>query len=173
MKKNTKAGMRVSHTFEPIYDNRSEILILGTFPSVKSRESAFYYGHPQNRFWKVLAGLTKEKVPESVREKKALLLKHGIAIWDVIRSCEIEGSSDSSIREVDANDIAGLLQNSSIKRIYGNGDKACRLYDRFCRESAGMEIRRLPSTSPANAAFSLDRLLDCWGEIMERNIVAE
>ncbi len=162
--------MRVSHTFEPIYDNRSKILILGTFPSVKSRESAFYYGHPQNRFWKVLAGLTLEKVPQSIEEKKQLLLKHGIAIWDVIRSCEIEGSSDSSIREVEANDIAGLLRDSSIERIYGNGDKACRLYDRFCKESTGMEIRRLPSTSPANAAFSLERLLDCWGEIMERNI---
>ncbi len=159
--------MKVTHTFEPIYDKKSEILILGTFPSVKSRESAFYYGHPQNRFWKVLAGLTGEKVPESIEEKKALLLKHGFAIWDVIRTCEIEGSSDSSIRDVEANDIAGLLRNSSIKRVYGNGDKACQLYNRFCRESTGLEIHKLPSTSPANAAFSLDRLLGCWREILE------
>lgn len=159
--------MKVSHTFEPIYDERSKILILGTFPSVKSRESAFYYGHPQNRFWKVLANLTKEKVPESIEGKKELLLKHGIAIWDVIRSCEIEGSSDSSIREVEPNDISGLLQDSVIERIYGNGDKACQLYNRFCREKTGREIHRLPSTSPANAAFSLNRLMESWGEILE------
>ena len=159
--------MKVTHTFEPIYDNQSKILILGTFPSVKSRENAFYYGHPQNRFWKVLAGLVGEKVPVSIEEKKALLLTHGFAIWDVIRTCQIEGSSDSSIRDVEANDIAGLLRNSPIKRIYGNGDKACQLYNRFCRERAGMEIHKLPSTSPANAAFSLDRLLGCWREILE------
>lgn len=158
--------MRVTHTFEPVFDEKSKILILGTFPSVKSRESAFYYGHPQNRFWKVLAGLTGEKVPGDIEEKKTLLLKHGIAVWDVIRSCEIEGSSDSSIREVAANDIAGLLQGSGIRRIYGNGDKACQLYNRFCRKSTGMEIVRLPSTSPANAAFSLDRLTAYWGEAL-------
>ncbi len=159
--------MRVTHTFEPVYDGNSEILVLGTFPSVKSRESAFYYGHPQNRFWKVLAGLTGEEVPGSIAEKKALLLKHRIAIWDVIRSCDIEGSSDSSIRSVEANDIAGLLRVSRIREIYGNGDKACQLYNRFCREQTGKEIHRLPSTSPANAAFSLGRLLECWSVILD------
>ncbi len=159
--------MRVTHTFEPVYDGNSEILVLGTFPSVKSRESAFYYGHPQNRFWKVLAGLTGEEVPGSIAEKKTLLLKHRIAIWDVIRSCDIEGSSDSSIRSVEANDIAGLLRASRIREIYGNGDKACQLYNRFCREQTGKEIHRLPSTSPANAAFSLGRLLECWSVILD------
>ncbi len=159
--------MRVTHTFEPVYDGNSEILVLGTFPSVKSRESAFYYGHPQNRFWKVLAGLTGEEVPGSIAEKKTLLLKHRIAIWDVIRSCDIEGSSDSSIRSVEANDIAGLLRVSRIREIYGNGDKACQLYNRFCREQTGKEIHRLPSTSPANAAFSLGRLLECWSVILD------
>lgn len=154
--------MQVTHTFEPIYNERSRILILGTFPSVKSRENAFYYGHPQNRFWKVLARLTGEEVPETIEEKKSLLLSHGIAVWDVISSCDIEGSSDSSIRNVVPNDIQGLLKESTIERIYGNGDKACRLYDRFCREQTGREIIRLPSTSPANAAFSLDRLTECW-----------
>ena len=159
--------MRVTHTFEPVYDGNSEILVLGTFPAVKSRESAFYYGHPQNRFWKVLAGLTGEEVPGSIAEKKTLLLKHRIAIWDVIRSCDIEGSSDSSIRSVEANDIAGLLRVSRIREIYGNGDKACQLYNRFCREQTGKEIHRLPSTSPANAAFSLGRLLECWSVILD------
>ena len=154
--------MKVTHTFEPIYNEQSKILILGTFPSVKSRESAFYYGHPQNRFWKVLARLTGEAVPETVEEKKSLLLAHGIAIWDVIRSCEIEGSSDSSIKDVVPNDIAGLLAGSQIQEIYGNGDKACQLYHRFCEESSGKKIIKLPSTSPANAAFSLDRLTECW-----------
>lgn len=154
--------MKVTHTFEPIYNEQSKILILGTFPSVKSRESAFYYGHPQNRFWKVLACLTEEKVPETMEEKKGLLLTHGIAIWDVIASCDIQGSSDSSIKDVIPNDIAGLLRKSKIQKIYGNGDKACQLYNRFCREQTGMEICKLPSTSPANAAFSLDKLIVYW-----------
>ena len=158
--------MHVTHTFEPVYNGESRVLVLGTFPSVKSRESAFYYGHPQNRFWKVTAAIVKEKVPVSIEEKKSMLLKHGIAIWDVIRSCEIEGSSDSSIREVEPNDIAGLLQGSRIERIYGNGDKACQLYNRFCRAQTGVEIIRLPSTSPANAAFSLERLTDLWGKAL-------
>ena len=154
--------MRVTHTFEPVYDEKSRILVLGTFPSVKSRENAFYYGHPQNRFWKLLAALLEEELPVTVEEKKAMLLKHGIAIWDVISSCDIEGSSDSSIRNVQANDIAGLLAVSRIEKIYGNGDKACRLYDKFCKDRAKKEIIRLPSTSPANAAFSMEKLLECW-----------
>lgn len=154
--------MKVTHTFEPIYNEQSMILILGTFPSVKSRESAFYYGHPQNRFWKVLAQLTGENIPTTIEEKKTMLLTHGIAIWDVIASCDIEGSSDSSIKDVIPNDIAGLLQKSNIQKIYGNGDKACQLYNRFCREQTGVDIIKLPSTSPANAAFSLDRLTKCW-----------
>ena len=165
--------MRVTHTFEPVYDGNSEILVLGTFPSVKSRESAFYYGHPQNRFWKVLAGLTGEEVPGSIAEKKTLLLKHRIAIWDVIRSCDIEGSSDSSIRNVTANDIAGLLAASRIEKIYGNGDKACRLYDKFCKEKTKKEIIRLPSTSPANAAFSMEKLLRSWQVVKESDTETE
>lgn len=160
--------MRVTHTFEPVYDENSKILILGTFPSVKSRENAFYYGHPQNRFWKVLAAITEENAPLSIEEKKTMLLKHGIAIWDVISACDIEGSSDSSIKNVTANDIAGLLSNSHIERIYGNGDKACRLYDKFCKAKTGKEIIKLPSTSPANAAFSMERLVERWGTIVVR-----
>ncbi len=157
--------MHVTHTFEAVYNDKSKILILGTFPSVKSRENAFYYGHPQNRFWKVMAELTKEEIPKTIDEKKKLILKHGIAIWDVIYSCQIEGSSDSSIREVVPNDIASVLKNSMIERIYGNGDKACQLYQKFCREQTGMDIIKLPSTSPANAAYSMDRLMESWGSI--------
>jgi len=159
--------MRVTHTFEPIYDEKSKILILGTFPSVKSRENAFYYGHPQNRFWKVLAAVTGEETPSCIEGKKAMLLKNHIAIWDVISTCDIEGSSDSSIKNVTANDIAGLLQGSSIGTIYGNGDKACRLYEKFCKEKTKKEIVKLPSTSPANAAYSIEKLVECWKVIRD------
>lgn len=154
--------MRVTHTFEPVYNSNSRLLILGTFPSVKSRENDFYYGHPQNRFWKVLAAITEEEAPVSIEGKKGMLLKHGIAIWDVIFSCDIEGSSDSSIKNVVPNDVAGLLGKTNITKIYGNGETACRLYDKFCREKTGAEIIKLPSTSPANAAFSLERLIERW-----------
>ncbi|MBR6770494.1 MAG: DNA-deoxyinosine glycosylase [Lachnospiraceae bacterium] len=157
----------VEHTFEPVYDSSSRLLILGTFPSVKSRENGFYYGHPQNRFWKVISQITQEDLPDTIEKKKALLLRQGIAIWDVIHSCRITGSSDSSIRDVVANDIGGLLKNTSITHIFGNGDKACRLYEKYCQEQTGKPIIRLPSTSPANAAFSLARLIECWGRILE------
>ena len=160
--------MRVTHTFEPVYDEKSKILILGTFPSVKSRENAFYYGHPQNRFWKTLAAVTGEMEPSTIEEKKAMLLKHYIAVRDVISACDIEGSSDSSIKNVTVNDIAGLLQGSSIETIYGNGDKACRLYDKFCKGKTKKEIIKLPSTSPANAAYSMERLIECW-KIMKKD----
>lgn len=159
--------MHVTHTFEPVYDDRCSILILGTFPSVKSRENAFYYGHPQNRFWKVLAGLFDEPVPEGIEEKKRLLLNRHIALWDVIRSCDIEGSSDSSIRNVTPNDIGRILSKSPIERIYGNGNTACRLYQKWILNKTGREILGLPSTSPANAAFSLERLLEVWGKMLE------
>ena len=153
----------VEHTFEPVYDEHSEILILGTFPSVKSRENNFYYGHPQNRFWRLIAGLTKEPVPETTEEKKALLLKHHIAIWDVVQSCDIIGSSDSSIKNVVPADIARILRESSIEKIYANGDKAYRLYKKYCEKETGKKAEKLPSTSPANAIFTLDRLTESWG----------
>lgn len=161
---------RVAHTFEPIFDGNSRILILGTFPSVKSRENNFYYGHPQNRFWKLLALLTKEAVPVTIKEKKELLLKHGIAIWDVICSCEIEGSSDSSIKNVEPNNLDCILEASPIKDIFGNGAKACQLYDRYMKPRICREIIKLPSTSPANAAWTLDKLFDEWGRVIGRYV---
>lgn len=159
----------ISHTFEPVYDERSKLLILGTFPSVKSRENHFYYGHPQNRFWKVIACLTDSPVPETIEEKKELLLTNHIAIWDVIASCTITGSSDSSIRDVEVNDIKGLLEKTGISAIYGNGAKACELYNRYIREQTGIEIQKLPSTSPANAAFRLERLCEEWRLVCQEN----
>lgn len=155
----------IKHTFEPVYDKNSQVLILGTFPSVKSRENNFYYGHPQNRFWKVIAGITKSDVPETIIEKKKLLLENHIAIWDVIESCTITGSSDHSIKDVTVNNIGALIEDSHITAIYGNGAKACELYNRYVKEQTGLEIQKLPSTSPANAAFRLERLCEEWGRV--------
>ena len=155
----------VSHDFEPVFDENSKVLILGTFPSVKSRENQFYYGHPQNRFWKVIAGLTESEVPQTIEEKKKLLLEHGIAIWDVIESCDIIGSSDSSIKNVVPADIERVVANSKIQNIYANGGTAKKLYEKYSQKKTGREIIGLPSTSPANAAYSLERLLECWQEV--------
>ena len=155
----------VSHNFEPIFDENSKVLILGTFPSVKSRENQFYYGHPQNRFWKVIAGLTESEVPQTIEEKKKLLLEHGIAIWDVIESCDIIGSSDSSIKNVVPADIERVVANSKIQNIYANGGTAKKLYEKYSQKKTGREIIGLPSTSPANAAYSLERLLECWQDV--------
>ncbi len=158
---------QVHHEFEPVFDKKSKILILGSFPSVKSREQHFYYGHPQNRFWKVIAALTGAQLPQTVEEKKKMLLDHGIAVWDVIASCEIIGSSDSSIRNVVPTDLQLILEEAQIRRIYANGNTAKKLFERFQKKSCGREVAGLPSTSPANAAFSLERLIECWSCILE------
>jgi len=152
----------MQHPFEPVYDANSNVLILGTFPSVKSREYHFYYGHPQNRFWKVIAALTKSELPTTLEAKKVLLLTHGIAIWDVIHSCDIIGSSDSSIKNVVPMDFSTILAQSRITRIFANGATAAKLYQTYCEKSTGIPIIQLPSTSPANAAFSLEKLLETW-----------
>lgn len=154
-----------AHEFEPVYDKECEILILGTFPSVKSRENKFYYGHPQNRFWKVMAILTESPVPITIEEKKQLLLSNKIAIWDVIAQCDITGSSDSSIRNVVPADIEKLLSESNIRKIYANGGTAKKLYDKYVFPKVKREIIGLPSTSPANAGYSLERLIEVWREI--------
>ena len=156
----------VVHPFSPVVDGHSRVLILGSLPSVKSRENHFYYGHPQNRFWKVLAGVCQAEVPVSVEEKKAFLLANGIAVWDVIASCRIVGSSDSSIRDVAANDVAGLLQDSRIEAVFCNGAKSWELYHRYCEKACQREAGKLPSTSPANAAWSPERLIKSWGEAL-------
>lgn len=157
----------IVHLFEPVYDKDSEILILGTLPSVKSRENNFYYGHKQNRFWKVLAILLKEPVPDTIEEKKAMLLVHRIALWDVIQSCDIKGSSDSSIKNVQPTDIGMILEKTNVTQIYANGNKAGQLYKRYQFPVTGIEATVLPSTSPANAAWSLERLCEAWRVILE------
>ena len=156
----------IVHSFEPVYDKHSEILILGTLPSVKSRENNFYYGHKQNRFWKVLATLLKEPVPDTIEEKKAMLLARRIALWDVIQSCDIKGSSDSSIKNVQPTDIGMILEKTNMTQIYANGNKAGQLYKRYQFPITGIEATVLPSTSPANAAWSLARLCEAWKTIL-------
>ncbi len=153
------------HDIPPVYDEHSRVLILGSFPSVKSREQGFYYGHPQNRFWKVLARLTDEELPETVEEKKAMLLKHHIAVWDVIAGCTIEGSSDASIRDAVPNDISCILEAADIRGIFANGAKSAELYRKYIYPETGREAVKLPSTSPANASYSLERLTEAWREI--------
>ncbi len=147
------------HTIEPVFDENSKILILGSFPSVKSRETNFFYGHPQNRFWKVISAVMGDECPITVEEKRAFLLKNNIAVWDVIQSCDIEGSSDSSIKNVTPNDLKNILEQSDIKRIFTNGNTAHKL---FLKYNSGMDAIKLPSTSPANAAFGLERLIESW-----------
>lgn len=156
---------RVHHEIPPVYDKNSKILILGSFPSVKSRESKFFYNHPQNRFWKVLAKVFNEVVPTSVEDKKNFLIRNKVAVWDVIASCEIEGSSDSSIKNVVPNDIDVILRKSDINQIFCNGGKAYDLYKKYLNEFDA--VLKLPSTSPANARFGLDRLVDEWRIIVD------
>ncbi len=156
-----------THEFPPLYDENSRILILGSFPSVKSREQQFYYGHPQNRFWRIMAAVTGEPFPETVEEKKRLVLSRGIALWDVIDSCEIRGSSDSSIRNAVPTDLPVILAGSRIGKIYTNGKLAYRLYARYQFPGTGIEAVPLPSTSPANAAWSFERLLESWQAVRE------
>ena len=140
---------------------------MGSFPSVKSREQNFYYGHPQNRFWKVLSRITGWREPETIGEKKEMLLANRIAVWDVIASCDIAGSSDSSIRNVEINDFDRILLEAPIQKIYANGAKAYDLYRKYAMEHTGREIIKLPSTSPANAAWNMERLCEAWKEIYE------
>ena len=155
------------HTFEPVFDEESRILILGSFPSVKSRENHFFYGHPQNRFWKVMANVLLWEVPVTIEEKKGMLLSNHVAVWDVIASCSIQGSSDTSIKDVVVNDFSRILNHSKVERIYVNGGKAYELYVKYAEKKTGIKAIKLPSTSPANAAWSLERLTEAWRELIE------
>lgn len=158
----------MEHTIDPVYDAQSKVLILGSFPSVKSREQQFFYGHRQNRFWKVLAQVLECDMPEEIPQKKAMLAKYHIAVWDVIASCEITGSSDASIREVKPNDLSRILACGDIRAIYTNGGKAHQLYQKYIFPVTGREAYPLPSTSPANAGYSLERLIEAWKVIRDQ-----
>ena len=155
----------VIHPIEPVFDENSRILILGSFPSVKSREVGFFYGHTQNRFWKVIATVFDTEVPDTIEKKRRFLLDYGIAVWDVISSCEISGSSDSSIRNVIPNDIGIILNKANIKQIFVNGKTAEKYYNKYVLPLIGRPALCLPSTSPANAAWSIEKLVKSWNVI--------
>ncbi len=155
----------VTHEFPPLYDENSRILILGSIPSPKSREQGFYYGHPQNRFWKVIAAVLDERLPVTIDEKKALLLKHGIALWDSLEECDIQGASDSSVKNPVPTDISRLLSETKITRIYTTGAAADRYYMKYQSDAAGIRSVRLPSTSPANCAVSMEKLIEAYSVI--------
>ncbi len=152
----------VTHPFEPVWNEQSEILILGSLPSVKSRENQFYYGHPQNRFWKLLAGIFGEPIPQSVEEKKRFILDHHLALYDVFEGAEIAGSSDASIRNPRPVNLASMLRGSNIHTVLCNGNTAGKAYKKYLEEDTGIQAITLPSTSPANAAWSLERLTEAW-----------
>ena len=157
---------RASHGFGPVYDEKSRILILGSFPSVKSREEGFFYGHPRNRFWKILAAVCNETEPVTIEEKRQFLLENGIALYDVIEECEIVGSSDSSIRNVVPANLNQILEMSQIRGVFTNGRLAGKLYRKYQEPVTGLPCVELPSSSPANAAFSLEKLIEIWQEAL-------
>ena len=152
----------IVHPFPPLYDENSQILILGSFPSVKSREAMFFYGHPQNRFWKVASRIFGAPIPETIDEKKKFLLSNKIALWDVIASCEIKGSSDSSIKNAVPNDLSEIFKKADIKHIFVNGKTAEKYYNKYTKDTVGKAAVCLPSTSPANAAWTVERLVKAW-----------
>lgn len=155
----------IQHPIKPVYNEHSRILILGSFPSVKSREEQFFYGHPQNRFWKVLARVYEREVPGTVEEKREFLLSHGIALWDVIASCDVTGSADSSIKNVIPNDLSIILDHAPIEKIFINGRTAEKYFRKYQSKELNREWVCLPSTSAANASWSLEKLTDAWGTI--------
>lgn len=165
--KNRNKYEHIIHPFPPLYDEHSEILILGSLPSVKSREQMFFYGHPQNRFWKVLSAVLGETLPTTVEEKKQMLLRNHIALWDTIYSCDIIGSSDSSIRNVVPTDLNRILTESAVSRIYCNGKTSAKYFEKYQQKILGMEAQVLPATSPANAAYSVEKLISMWAEALQ------
>ncbi len=154
--------MKEYHLIEPVYNKESQILILGSFPSVKSRAGNFFYHHPQNRFWKILANIYSQEQLETISQKKQFLLEHKIALWDVIASCQITGSSDSSIKDVTVNDLKKIINESRIIHIYTNGNLADKLYHKYFDDKINLPVTKLPSSSPANAGYSLEKLIGYW-----------
>lgn len=158
--------LHVTHEFPALYASDSRVLILGSIPSPKSREVAFYYGHPQNRFWRVMAEVLKESVPTTIEEKTNMMLKHKIALWDVLDECDIAGASDTSIKNPVPNDMNWILKQTQIQRIYTTGAMAHKLYEKLCFPECGMHAVKLPSTSPANCAMKLEQLIAAYDQIV-------
>ena len=157
----------IIHPIAPVYDENSKVLILGSFPSVKSREASFFYGHPQNRFWKLMASIFEDELPSTIEQKRDFLLRHNIALWDVIRYCDIVGSSDASIKNVVPNDLGIILKTADIREIYVNGKTAYKYYEKYTKPLINREAICLPSTSPANAAWNMERLKNEWNVLID------
>lgn len=157
----------ITHNFAPVFDKHSHILMLGTMPSPKSRETGFYYGHPRNRFWKVVSDICGAKLPETKEEKIAFALSHHIAVWDVLAGCDICGAGDSTIRNPSVNDMNVILSCADIRAIFTTGTKAYQLYQKYCAPQTGMEAILLPSTSPANCRISYDELKKSYSVILK------
>lgn len=155
----------IKHPFPALFDSNSEVLILGSFPSVKSREQLFFYGHPQNRFWRIISRVFDEAVPNTIDEKKELILRNHLALWDVLASCEINGSADSTIKNAVVNDIEPIIRQSKIKEIFLNGKTAEKYYNKYIASTVDLKSTVLPSTSPANAAWSEEKLVVEWKKI--------
>ena len=164
------SAQRIVHPFGPLFGENSRVLILGSFPSVKSREQQFFYGHPQNRFWKVIAALFDEDAPATIPQKRKLILRHGLALWDSIGSCVVTGSSDASIRDVRPNDLRVILDRCPIGRIFCNGKKSHEMFAKYIQPEIGREAVCLPSTSPANAQWSLEKLIAAWEPVKAASI---
>lgn len=160
----------IIHPFPPLYNADSKILILGSLPSVKSREQMFFYGHPQNRFWKVISAVLQEETPTTIEEKRKMLLAHHVALWDTIYSCDIIGSSDSSIKNVVPTDLRTVVEQSKIQHIYCNGRTSGKYFEKYQQKTLGMMAEVLPSTSPANAAFGLEKLTAIWSEALKDSL---
>ncbi|MDF2511457.1 MAG: HhH-GPD superfamily base excision repair protein [Herbinix sp.] len=158
---------RIEHPIPPLYNKDSKILILGSFPSVKSREGQFFYHHPQNRFWKVISSIYDIPMPTTIEEKRNMLHLCQIAVWDVIQSCEIVGSSDSSIKNVVPNDLSVVLNSADITQIFSNGNASYELYMKYIYPTTGLKAIKLPSTSPANATSRLEQLIEKWSIIKD------
>lgn len=156
---------QVKHEFEPVFDKDSKVLILGTIPSPKSREQGFYYGHPRNRFWKILAQVFDEAEPVTIEEKKALALRHHIAIWDVLACCDIQGAEDASIKNPVPNDMNRIFEHANIRAVFTTGTKATALYRKYCEAEGHMPCIGLPSTSPANCRMKDEELKKQYEQI--------
>lgn len=157
------------HPIPPFYDTESRVLVLGSFPSVKSRETGFFYGHPRNRYWSMIAAICGTETPVTIEQKKAFLSTQHIAMWDTIRSCTITGSSDSSIRDVVPNDLDRILKTAPIRNIYCNGTTSYNLYMKYIYPRTGRPALKMPSTSPANAAWTLEKLIGAW-DVMKKDL---
>lgn len=155
--------MLVTHTIPPVFNASSKVLVLGSIPSPASRAQGFFYGHPQNRFWQVLSAVLGEPLPQTVEQKREMLLRRGIALWDVLYSCEIEGASDATIKNPVPNDFSRIFETAKIRKVFTTGKRAYALYT----ELTGGEAVCLPSTSPANRAVGIPRLMEAYSMIAE------